>query len=230
MQQKHDFRKGLTPAIREGLFNKLSGKELALINNNSIETVYKKGEMIFKQGTKASHIAFIKKGLVKISYEENSRELVLAIENRGKILGLQALLKPGIYPYSGYACEDVSVSLFDISSFNSIILANPKFSAGIMKLIIEDSIFGYDRIACLTLKQIHGKVAHLLLFLSLYVYKKKVFITPFSKKDLALITNMSQESFSRVLSDFIADKIIEFEGNKISILDFEKIRHLNIVG
>jgi CRP-like cAMP-binding protein len=230
MPAKHDFKKGLTPAIKRRLFNELSVDELMLINNNTIEAVYKKGEMIFKQGTKPSYIIYIKKGLVKISIEEYNQELVLAIENKGKMLGLQALFPSDIYPYSGYTCEEVKACLFDINTIKSIILTNPKFSAGIMKHIIEDAIFGYDRMACLSLKQIHGKVAHLMLFLSLYIYKKKVFTTPFSKKEMALITNMSQESFSRVLRDFVSDKIIEFEGNQVSILNYKKIRHLNDVG
>lgn len=230
MQEKRDFRKSLSQNLRDGLFNYLTKKELNLVNNNSNEIVYKKDELIFKQGTRPSYIAFIKKGLIKISLEDNNQELVITIEKKGKIIGLQALAPAVIYPYSGYACEEVKATLFDIEVINSIILTNPKFSAGIIKLINDDTIFCYDRLACLSLKQIHGKVAHLMLFLSLYVYKRKVFTTPFSKKDMALITNMSQESFSRVLADFISDKIIGFDGNQVSIFDFRKLRHIDLVG
>jgi hypothetical protein len=42
--------------------------------------------------------------------------------------------------------------------------------------------------------------------------------------------NMSQESMSRVIKDFTKDKIAEIKGNKIKILDFEKVRHLSLVG
>jgi len=35
---------------------------------------------------------------------------------------------------------------------------------------------------------------------------------------------------SRVLNDFKKDNIIDFKGNKISILNFDKIRHLSVVG
>lgn len=84
--------------------------------------------------------------------------------------------------------------------------------------------------ACLTLKQLHGRFADLLLCLSLRIYKKKVFNVPLSKKDMAAIMNMSQESISRVIKDFTVEKIMNMEGNQISILNFEKIRHLSLVG
>ena len=84
--------------------------------------------------------------------------------------------------------------------------------------------------ACLTLKQLHGRFADLLLCLSLRIYKRKEFTIPLTKKDMASITNMSPESMSRVLKDFKKDKIIDLKGNKVSILNFEKIRHLSVVG
>jgi CRP-like cAMP-binding protein len=230
MQPRNDLIKYLTCTCKSGPFHELNDAELILINRNTVETTFKRGEIIFKQGTKPSSIAYIKKGLVKISFCQNDQELVLSLERKGKMIGLQALFPSDAYPYSGYACEAVTACLFDINTVKSLILANPRFGSVLMKLMNENAIFTYNRMACLSLKQIHGKVAHFLLFLSLEIYKKKVFATSLSKKDMALVTNMSQESFSRVLSEFISDKMIEFEGNQVSILNFEKLRHISIVG
>ena len=41
---------------------------------------------------------------------------------------------------------------------------------------------------------------------------------------------MSQESLSRVIKDFVEEKLIEMKGSEIAILNFEKIRHLSMVG
>jgi CRP-like cAMP-binding protein len=225
---KHESEKLFTS--KSVPFNELNEDELILLNKNTIETIYQKGESIIKQGTRTSHVLLIKKGLVKISFVKNDQELVLSLESRKKILGLQALFQSDLSPYSAYACEEVKACLFDINAFKSIILMNPKFGSALMKLMNEYSIFLFHRMACLTLNQIQGKFAHFLLFLSLTVYKKKTFVTPLSKKDMALVTNMTQESLSRVIRDFISDKIIDFEGNKITVLDFKKIRHLSVVG
>ncbi len=211
-------------------FKKLNGDELIQINKNRVEVTFKKGETIIKQGALAGHIAYIKKGLVKVCREHSNEELVLALESRGKLLGLHALYNQNVYNYSVYACEDISVCLHDINSIQSFIKTNCDFNSEILRHLSDEILFSHERMESLTLKQLHGRFADILLCLSLRIYKRKSFKIPLSKKDLAGITSMSQESLSRVVKDFIKDKIIEYKGNHITIFDYEKVRHLSRVG
>lgn len=211
-------------------FKMLNFDELIQINKNRVDVNFKKGETIFKQGALAGHLVYIKSGLVKVYREHGNSELVLSLESKGKMIGLQAIFSKNVYPYSVSAYDDVSVCLLDIPSVKDLIGKNARFGEQILTIFNDDSIFSYNQMACLTLKQLHGRFADLLLCLSLRIYKRKEFSTPLSKKDMASIMNMSQESMSRVVKDFIKDKIIEMKGNKISILNFDKVRHLSIVG
>jgi CRP/FNR family transcriptional regulator len=195
-----------------------------------VEVNFKKGETIIKQGALAGHIVYIKSGLVKVYREHGVEELVLSLESKGKMIGLQAIYSQGIYPYSVTAYDDVSVCLLEINSIKSLLVENARFASQLLNLLNEETLFSYNRMACLTLKQLHGRFADLLLCLSLRIYKRKEFQVPLSKKDMAAIMNMSQESLSRVIKDFTGDKIVDMKGNKISILNFEKIRHLSVVG
>ncbi len=209
---------------------KLTTDELVHFNKNRVEVNFRKGETIIKQGTFAGHIVYIRSGLVKVFKEHGEDELILSLEGRGKMIGLQAIYSNNIYPYSVSAYEDVSVCLLDINTLKYIIGNNAKFAEQILNIIIEESIFSHNRMACLSLKQLHGRFADLLLCLSLRIYRRKIFKVPLSKKDMALITNMSQESMSRVIKEFNDDKITEIHGNRISILDFEKVKRLSVVG
>lgn len=211
-------------------FTKLSVDELIQINKNRVEISFKKGETIIKQGALAGHIVYVKSGLVKIYREHGAEELILSLESKGKMIGLQAIYSQNIYPYSVSAYDDVSVCLLDITAIKYLIGINAKFAEQILNILNEETLFSYNRMACLTLKQLHGRFADLLLCLSLRIYKRKEFNVPLSKKDMASVMNMSQESMSRVIKDFTKDHIINFKGNKITILNFEKIRHLSIVG
>ncbi len=211
-------------------FKKLSGEELIQINKNRVEVSFKRGETIIKQGAIAGHIVYIKKGLVKVYREHANEELILSVENRGKLLGLQALYSKNVYPYSIKAYTDTNACLHDIHSINTFINQNAKFAASILNHLNDESLFSYNRMACLTLKQLHGRFADLLLCFSLRLFRRKSFTIPITKKDMAAITNMSQESLSRVIKDFVSEKIIKMEGSKVSILDFEKVRHLSQVG
>lgn len=211
-------------------FKQLSIEQLIAINKNRVEVNFKKGETIFKQGALAGHIVYVKSGLVKVYREHDKDELILALESKGKMIGIQALFSNGTYPYSVTAYNNVSVCLLDINAIKNLVEINSKFGVEILNIINEETLFSYNRMACLTLKQLHGRFADLLLCLSLRIYKRKTFIVPLSKKDMAAIMHMSQESISRVIKDFKKDKIAEITGNQISILDFEKVRHLSIVG
>lgn len=205
----------------------LAVDELIQINKNRVEVSFKRGEIIIKQGALANQLVYVKSGLVKVYREQGNEEMVLALETKGKMLGLHAIHSKNIFPYSVMAYEDVSVCLLELSAVKLLLNSNVKFASKMFNLLNEDSLFIYDRLACLTMKQVHGRFADLLLCLSLRIYKRKSFVVPLTKKDMAQIMNMSQESFSRVIKEFTDDNIIDFSGNQIVIKNFEKIRSLS---
>lgn len=211
-------------------FRALTQQQLLEINRNRVEVNFRKGETLIKEGALAGHLVYIRKGLVKVFRNIHNQELILALENRGRLLGIQAVTGRGIYPYSVEAYEDVSVCMHDLDTIKRFAQENPLFAFELLAHQNEDLLFSFDRTACLTMKQLHGRFADLLLCLSLRIYRRKKFDVPLSKKEMAAITNMSQESLSRVIRDFVAEKIISFEGNEIEIFDFEKLRRLSQVG
>lgn len=230
MQNTRFLKKCIDCSCKSLPFKELAADELVQINKNRVELSFKKGDTIIKQGALAAHIVYIKSGLVKVIREQYNNEMVLSLETKGKMLGLHALHAKSIYPYSVVAYNDVSVCLLEVGAINTLIDSNVKFSAKMFSLLNEDALFLYERLTCLTMKQIHGRFADLLLCLSLRIYKRKTFSVPLSKKDMAHIMNMSQESFSRVLKEFTDDNIIEFKASQIKILNFEKIRNLSLYG
>ena len=72
-------------------FEKLSSDELELIRKNELTVKYKKGETICKQGTFASHIMVVEKGLAKVCIEGDTDSLILKIIPKGNILGLTSI-------------------------------------------------------------------------------------------------------------------------------------------
>ena len=133
-------------------------------------------------------------------------------------------------PYSAVASEDTSACLMDIKAFNELIHKNGQFAAGMLKRINDDTRRGYERMATLGLKQLHGRLADLLLCLSVRIYRSRTFSTSLSRKDMAEITVMSNESLSRVLKDMKDDSILKVSGNQFEILNIESLRRLSKVG
>ncbi|MEA1896929.1 MAG: Crp/Fnr family transcriptional regulator, partial [Bacteroidota bacterium] len=174
-------------------FRFLSTDELAFINRNRIEIKFRKGENLCKQGTSASHVIYLRSGLIKIISEENRGNLVLSIEAGGYFLGLQVLFKPQKLPFSVVASEDTLACLWDINAFRELAERNAGFAAGMLRYVTDDIIRSYQWITTLGLKHVHGRLSDLLICLSEHIYKSSKFTTSLARKDMAQITNMSPE-------------------------------------
>jgi CRP-like cAMP-binding protein len=211
------------------LLGALTNDEKAEIKKHEVEVRFKKGEIICKQGTFASNIAFIKKGLVKIFLEHNERNLILKIEPAGKLIGLQSLYS-SYYHYTCVAYEDSLICLFDIAYFKQLIQENAIFASQIINALSENTIANYERLTCLTQKKSHGRLADILLCLSEKIYKSNVFKFHFPRKDLAELSNMSVENLTRTINDLKKDKIISISGNNIEILNLEKLKTISEKG
>ena len=127
-------------------FKELTQEQLIEINRNRVEVTFKKGETIFKQGVLAGHLAYLKSGLVKLYRENGKDELILSIEGRGKLLGLQSLFGKNIYPYSVQAYTETSVCLHDLKTIRSFLDENPKFSTQLLKQLRKEGEAGRRKI------------------------------------------------------------------------------------
>ena len=73
-------------------------------------------------------------------------------------------------------------------------------------------------------------MADILLCLADRVYNSDSFLMNLSRKDLAELTAMSNESATRVLKEFKDDQIIKLDGKSIIILDRNKLERLSRFG
>ena len=207
-------------------FRFLNPDELAFINRNRVEIKFRKGENLCKQGTSASHVIYLRSGLIKIISEGNRGKLVLSVETGGYFLGLQVLFKPQKLPFSAVAIEDTLACLWDINAFRELTERNAGFAAGMLIYVTDDIIRSYQRIATLGLKQVHGRLSDLLLCLSKHIYKSSKFTTSLARKDMAEITNMSPESLSRVLKYMKDEKLLKVNGKSFELIDIETLKKM----
>jgi CRP-like cAMP-binding protein len=209
-------------------FELLTEDEKQMIEMNRLVVNYKKGETIAKQGSFASHIIFLNQGLVKVYLEGNPKDLILKIVPSNHLIGL-----PSIYDgnnrfiYSVATYTDSSVSLIDISLFKQLLRSNSQFAMKIINILNEDTALIYGRFFCLTMKQSHGRVADILLCLAQRVYKTKVFDLAISRSDLADLTGLSSESVIRILKEFKDEGLINIEGKRFEVIDFDKLEKIS---
>lgn len=221
-----------TPFIYDhSWFELLTTEEKDLINSGSVIVNYKKGEIVCKQGSFASHIMYLEKGLVKIYLEGNPKDLILTITPEGNLMGLQALFEGNnTFLYSISTYSDTIVRLIDIRTFKQLLKQNPVFAYRVISIVNESTAQSYSRFFSLTHKQLHGRLADILLCLSRKIFKSESFDLPISRSDLSDLTSMSTESVIRILKDFKDDKIIDMNNKSITLLDLPRLENISAKG
>jgi len=212
-------------------FDQLTEQERELVEKNQVSVVYKKGETICKQGSFASHIMFLEKGLVKIYLEGNPRNLILTITPSNHLVGLPSIYEGNnTFLYSVATYVDSTVRLIDVNVFKQLIRSNANFASKIINVLNENTAQAYGRFYCLTRKQLHGRLADILLCLSDRIFKNHSFNLPLSRNDLGELTSMSTESVIRIMKEFKDDNLIKVSGKVIEILDHARMLKISEVG
>lgn len=209
----------------------LSSEEKVLLDSSSVVVNYKKGEMICKQGSFASHIMYLEKGLVKIYIEGNPKDLILTITPQENLMGLQAMFEGNnTFLYSISTYTDATVRLIDIQTFKQLLKQNPLFAYRIISIVNESTAQSYNRFFSLTQKQLHGRLADILLCLSRKIFNSESFDLPISRSDLSDLTSMSTESVIRIMKDFKDDGLIDINNKSITLLDIPRLDNISSKG
>jgi len=212
-------------------FDMLTPEEIVLINKNSIDVRYKKGEVICKHGTFAPHVIILNDGLAKVYLEGLNDSLILKIITSGNIIGLSSIFEGNnVFHYSAMAYIESTASLIDINIFRQLLKQNVVFANSIINILCENSLQTYGRFFCLTHKQLYGRMADIILCLSERIFKNRDFEMNLSRKELAELTGMSTESVIRMLKKFKDDGIIKMTGKSVIIANYDLLRKISEYG
>lgn len=213
-----------TLVLDNACFETLTEKQKLAIEENKVRVNYNKGETICKQGSQATHVLFLEEGLVKVYLEGKPKNLILTIIPSGQMIGLPSIFegnKTFIYSVTTYV--DSVVQMINIDVIKQMILENARFAGSIISILNENTAQTYGRFYCLMQKQLHGRMADILLCLSNRIFNSKNFQLPLSRNDLGELTGMSTESVIRIFKDFKDDKLISVNAKSIEILNEEKL-------
>lgn len=213
------------------LFKFLTKEDLEVVDQNRHEVIFKKGEIIFKQGMPANHIIVIIDGMVKVFVEGfQGKKLLLEIFQPWKIFGICGLYDDNRYHYTASAIIDTSACFIDAANIKKVIRTNADFAEAFISRCTYRNNRTMERFVSLTQKQMHGRVADALIYLSKEVFQSPKFNLTISKQDLADMTAMTKDSAVRILKELSADRIINSENGYIEIFDENKLHEISYKG
>jgi len=223
LECRHCFKKN-------PLFSLLNEDELDILNSTRLEVSFKKGEIIYKQGTPLTHIVIINKGFGKIYREgPDGRNLILTYTKNYDLNGGVGVFIDLRHYSSLMAVTDCDACFIEINAFKQVLKSNHSFMDTYLKEYSQRVLHTYNQFAVLTQKNMEGRMAESILFLKNQIFMNGS-IKHVSKQDLAEYTAMTRESAIRVLKDFKDNGLIEIEDHTIHIVDQKALEQIALHG
>lgn len=212
-------------------FHLISREEFETLHKKQTELTYERGEHIFKQGAFAPHVLFIQTGLVKVYLHTGTRKhMNLWIARSGDFLAFSTVFGKDTYPYSAVALKDSELMMIEKESLKALLRTNPEFALRITSKNYGTEQHLLDIVTNLSYKQMRGKLASCLLYLSDGPLLKEQVFTYLSRQDIADFASISVENVVRFLKEFEQDGILQLEGKNIKIADREQLASVSNTG
>jgi len=217
--------------IQAPCFQMLDQDEVELIRTSKTQVQFRKGDNLTKQGTFASYILFVAKGLA-IQYVEgdNNKSYNLRIIQPGEFVGLSSVFSKNTFNYSSIAISDCHVLLVEKTAINQIIGQNGIFGHGLISRYTEQNISLFDTLRSVLYKQMMGRMAESLLYIGGFKTNYPEIFTLLTRKHIADFAGITTESAVKILKTLDKEKIIKLDGKDISLLNKSYLEDLSLKG
>ncbi len=212
---------------RNLLYDKLSDEEYGQVNNARTEYVFKRGEVIRREGEAINSFLYLRKGLVKLyKTDHQGKDHIISVNKPGDFINLLSIFSNSNYKYSISALEETHVCEVELSVLKSLVSTNGAFALKVLNRISHISDEVIENNFEINKKQVKGRIAHILLLLADKIYHNHTFRMPITRREVGELISMTTENTIRTFSEFRKDGIISMEGKVITILDHERLENV----
>lgn len=205
-------------------FQHLYPEELDFINDKKIQLTYIQGENLFKQGAFSPYVMYIVEGLVKIYLQTGpEKQINIGLAPKGEFLAISSLFGETVYNYSAIAVKDSTICMIDKTGLYQLMQKNHDFALRITAKNCRNEKHFLNIIKNISYKQMHGKMASALLYLSSSEFIELDVFQYLNRQDIADFASISTESAIKFLKKFEKEGILSLDGKNIKIIDRDKL-------
>ncbi len=213
------------------IFSELEDETLDKIAKLGVRKNFNKDQVVLFEHETGSALFVIINGKVKVSrVSDDGKEVILTILNESDFFGEMAILDGFTRSANVTAMEDSELFIVQRSDFLQLLHDHPEVSIALIQELIQRLRSADMKIKSLSLKDAEGKVATVILQLADDVGKIKQGTVEIEKlpfqHDLANMAGTSRETISRTLHTFAKKGLVELDGSKLRIIDYEKFKEM----
>lgn len=198
------------------------------LNEHKTRVQYLKGENIFKQGAFAPHVIYVVSGLVKVYLQTGfDKQINIAIAKAGDFLAYSSIFGELVHTYSSQALTNTEICMIEKESLKQILLNNPEFALKITSKNYRSEKLLLEIIKNISYKQMRGKLASSLLYLSGEYFLKENIFQLLTRQDIGDFASISAESAIKFLKEFEKEGMLKLKGKDIEIIDTTKLENIS---
>ena len=199
-----------------------------MLKGNKTRVTYLKGENIFKQGAFAPYVLYVVNGLVKVYLQTGyEKQINISLAKSGDFLAFSSIFGENIHTCSSLALKDSEICMIEKESLKEILLRNPQFALRVTSKNYRQERHLLEIIKNVSYKQMRGKLASALLYLSQEEFLGEEVFQFLTRQDIADFASISAESAIKFLKEFEKENVIFLEGKDILITDRKKLEHIS---
>lgn len=212
---------------RLALFDGLPGEDLEELANIAIAQKYVKGQTLFHEGGEASGFFGISGGRVKIyKLSLEGKEQILHIFGEGEFFGEVPVFAGGRFPAHAETLEPSRLLFFPKRAFKELVARKPSLAMNMLAILSKRLRYFTHLVEDLSLKEVPGRLAAYLLYLSDHNRASPSFELDITKGQLASLLGTIPETLSRILGRMSQQDFIRVDGRRIEILSRESLESL----
>ena len=190
-----------------------------------------RGKLIFSEGDAGNGFYLVHSGRVKIyKISPGGKEQILHILGRGEPFGEVPVFAGQSFPAHAVALEKTQILFFPRQAFIRLIEHYPAMALNMLAVLSRRLRQFTTMIDVLSLKEVPGRLAVYLLYLSRKQGNAETLELEITKTQLASLLGTIPETLSRMLSRISSQGMVELHGSRIVIVDRKALEELAAQG
>lgn len=204
------------------LFKKLTEEEFNRLNFEKSCAYYKKGTIVYREGSRLTGFFCVTKGIVKIFKTGiDGKEQIIRFAKKGEIIAYRSLLSKELACTTAKVIEEAVLCHIPYQTLLFLIQNNWQFSHHMLQIVCRELREANDYITDIAQKSVRERLAEILLLLkeNFDLDHHNTLQISLTREELANTVGTATESVIRLLSEFKQDKLIELDGRKIKFIN-----------
>jgi CRP/FNR family transcriptional regulator len=213
--------------LKTPLFSGLPDEQIDALCRIVVQEHCTKGDAIFSEGEEGRGFYIVEKGSVKIyKLSFDGKEQILHIFGPGEPFGEVPVFTGKPFPANAMALKNSELLFLPRKDVIDLISKDPSLALNMLAVLSMRLRQFTVHIENLSLKEVPGRLATHLIWLSRNQNNPEKVRLDISKGQLASLLGTIPETLSRILAKMASRNLVDVQGKMIAILDFEGLKDL----